>query len=114
MQDFKHCRREQRRALKSVLGIRDIWCGYGSPDLYLWLMDQDPDPTQFFIDFKDVKKYFLSYFFLITCPQAHHLQSKKFTFLVKFCIKILFCRHYFSPLNTFIRKGKDPEPDPEL
>ncbi len=21
--------------------------------------------------------------------------------------------HYFSPLNTFMRKGKDPESDPE-
>ncbi len=31
-----------------------------------------------------------------------------------FCIKILFCNHYYSPLNTFMRKGKDPEPvDPE-
>jgi hypothetical protein len=26
----------------------------------------------------------------------------------KFSIKILFCNHYFSPLNTFMRKGKDP------
>jgi hypothetical protein len=24
---------------------------------------------------------------------------------------MLFCRHYFSPLNTFVRKGKDPDPD---
>ncbi len=24
--------------------------------------------------------------------------------------KILFCKHYFSPLNTFMRKGKDPNP----
>ncbi len=32
--------------------------------------------------------------------------------MLKFCVKILFCRHYFSPLNTFMRKGKDPEPDP--
>jgi hypothetical protein len=23
---------------------------------------------------------------------------------------ILFCNHYYSPLNTFIRKGKDPDP----
>ncbi len=28
-------------------------------------------------------------------------------------IKILFCKHYFSPLDTFMRKGKDPEPDPD-
>jgi hypothetical protein len=25
----------------------------------------------------------------------------------------MFCKHYFSPLNTFIRKGKDPELDPD-
>ncbi len=30
------------------------------------------------------------------------------------CVKILFYRHYFSPLNTSMRKGKDPEPDPYL
>ncbi len=23
---------------------------------------------------------------------------------------MLFFRHYFSPLNTFMRKGKDPDP----
>jgi hypothetical protein len=52
-------------------------------------MDPDPapDPTTFFIDFKDAKK--------------------KLNFLSKFCVKILICRHYFSPLN------KNPEPDPD-
>jgi len=73
-----------------------------------------PDPTPFFIDFKDAKKYFFSCFFLITCPQAHHLQSQKFNFLLKFCFKILFCRHYFSPLYTFMKKGKKPDPEPYL
>jgi hypothetical protein len=38
----------------------------------------------------------------------------KLNFLTrKFCIKTLFCNHYgtyFSPLNTFMRKGKDPDP----
>jgi hypothetical protein len=53
------------------------------------------------------KKYLFSYFFLITCPQAHHLQFKKFNFLLKFCNKILVCKHYFS---TFMRKGRDPDP----
>jgi hypothetical protein len=32
--------------------------------------------------------------------------------LLTFIVKILFCRPYFSPLNTSTRKGKDPEPDP--
>ena len=26
---------------------------------------------------------------------------------------MLFCRHYFSPLSTFLRKGEDPEPEPD-
>ncbi len=26
---------------------------------------------------------------------------------------MLFCRHYFSPRSTFMRKGKDREPDPD-
>jgi hypothetical protein len=45
-----------------------------------------PDPTPFFIDFKDAKKIFFSSYF------------------------VLICRHYISPLNTFVRKGKDPDP----
>jgi hypothetical protein len=32
----------------------------------------------------------------------------------KCCVKILFFKHYFSPLITFMRKVKDPEPDPDL
>ncbi len=36
------------------------------------------------------KKIFYSYFFLITYPQAHYLQSKKFNCLQKFCIKFYF------------------------
>ncbi len=67
-------------------GSVKFWCGSGSgsPDPYLWLID--PDPTPFFIDFN---------------------------FLLKFCVKTLFCSHYFSPLYAFMRKGKDPEPDPD-
>ncbi len=78
-------------------------------DPYLSLMDRDPTP--FFSDFKDVKKKLFHIFFLKIYPQAHHLQSSKFFFLLKFCAKILFCKHYFSLLNTFMRKRKDPEPD---
>ncbi len=106
-----------RYSFRQCCGSMKFWYGSGSPDPYLWLMDPDPtsDPTPFFIDFKDAKKYFFPYFFLfLTCPQAHHLQSKKFNFLLKFCVKILFCRHCFSPLNIFMRKGKDPDPDPYL
>jgi hypothetical protein len=58
-----------------VLGICDIWCGYGS---VLLTVDPDQDPTPdtipFFSDFKDAKNVF-SYFFLITYPQLHYFQS---------------------------------------
>ncbi len=57
------------------------------------------------------KKYFFIHIFLIIYPQAHYLQSYKFNLFLKFCVKILFCKHYFSPLNTFMRKGKDRDPD---
>jgi hypothetical protein len=70
--------------------------------------DPTPDPTPFFIAFKDAKKMFSHIF-----PHnwRNHLQSKIFNFLIIFCVKMLFCRHYFSPLNPFMRKEKDPEPD---
>ncbi len=31
--------------------------------------------------------------------------------MIIICVKILFCKHYFSPLNTFERKGKDSDPE---
>ncbi len=45
---------------KQCWGSVTFWCGSGSPDPYLWLMDldpaldSDPDPTPSCIDFKDV------------------------------------------------------------
>jgi hypothetical protein len=83
-------------------------------DWWVRILLRNPDPSPVSIVFKNAKKIFFSYFFLKTCPQAHHLQSKKFNFCQNYCIKMLFCRHYFSPLNTFMRKGKDPESDPYL
>ncbi len=52
-------------------------------------------------------------------PRGHIIFSlKNVIFLLKLCVKILFYKHYFSPLNTFMRKGKDPylwlmDPDPD-
>ncbi len=69
------------------------------------------DPTFFFSDLADAKKItFFPYFFLITYPQTHWYQSLNRCFKDKFCVKILFFKHYFSPLNTFMRKRKDPDP----
>jgi hypothetical protein len=61
----------------------------------------------------DAKKLFFFFiFFLKTCSQAHYLQSLIYCFKEKFYVKILFCKHYFIPPNTFMRKGKDPVLDP--
>jgi hypothetical protein len=38
----------------------------------------------------------------------------KTKFLAKILCSNFFCKNCFSPLNTFMRKGKDPEPDPDL
>jgi hypothetical protein len=53
-------------------------------------MDPDPipDPIPFFIGFMNAKnEFFFIIFFLATCPQAHHLQSKKFNFVLNFLLK---------------------------
>jgi hypothetical protein len=73
-------------------------------------MDLDPtlNPTPFFSDFKEANTNFFS-FFSYSLP-AGTLSS---VFKIKFFVKILFCKHYFSPLKTFMRKGKDPKPDPD-
>ncbi len=83
--------------------VGDPWLVGADPDPipYLWLMDPgpDPDPTQdptsFLVTLRMQKNIFPRIL------QAHYLQPY---FLLKFCVKILFCKHYF-------RKGKDPEPD---
>jgi hypothetical protein len=80
-------------------------------------MDPDPapypdpttDPTPFFSDFKDAKIIFFI-FFSYDLPAGTLSLVLKFIFLQKFCVKILIGKHYFSPLNTFMRKGKDPDP----
>jgi hypothetical protein len=81
--------------------------------------DPDPQangskPTPFFIDFKDEKKKFFPYFFLITFLQAHHLQSTKFNFLLKFCVKCYFAGIVSVRSNPFMRKRKDPDPASDL
>ncbi len=55
-----------------------------------------------------------SIFFSYNLSSAYYLLSLKFSFLLKFCVKILFSKHYFSPLNIIMRKRKDPDPDPYL
>jgi hypothetical protein len=73
--------------------------------------DPTPDPTPFFSGFNDDKKLFFSFFLLeLTGTLSSVL---KFNFLLTFFVKILFCKHYFSLLSTFMRV-EGPEPDPHL
>jgi len=59
-----------------------------------------------------MQKHILFYIFFLYLANGHIIFSqKRIKFFLKLCVKILFCRHYFSPLNTSMRKGKDPEPD---
>jgi hypothetical protein len=49
--------KKSRQNFNQCWGSVTFWCGSGSPDPFLWLMDPDPDPTPdpttFFSDFKD-------------------------------------------------------------
>jgi hypothetical protein len=46
----------------------------------------------------------------MTYRQAHNFSLKNLIFS-KICWLNFICKHYFSPLNTFMRKEKDTEPD---
>jgi hypothetical protein len=46
----------------------------------------------------------------IQIPRHIKFSLKSTDFKNKFCVTILFCKHFFSLLNTFIRKEKDPDP----
>jgi hypothetical protein len=60
------------------------------------------------------KKYFFI-IFSYNLPTGTLSSVLKNEFLLKFCVKILFCKHYFSLLYTFMRKGEvlDPKPEPD-
>ncbi len=58
---------------------------------------------------KDFKRM-LNFFLKLT--RLHIFFSlKNSNFLSKLCVLFLFFKHYFSPLNTFMRKEKVPDPD---
>ena len=80
----------------------------GSADSYLWPMNPDPtpDPTTFFSDFKDEKKFSL-HFFLLTYPQYIIFSLKNSNFLLKFCVKILFCQALFQSAQDIYGKREE-------
>jgi hypothetical protein len=62
----------------------------------------DPDPDPFLNDFMDVKKYNL--------PTGTSFSVLKILiFLLKFCVKILFCPALFQSTQHFYGQGKDPD-----
>jgi hypothetical protein len=87
-------------AFKQCWGSVTFWCGSGPLT--------NGSGSDYFLQWR-IKNYFI--FFHTTFPQAHHLfQTKKCNFCAKIFVEILFVRRYFSPLNTVMRKGKDPDP----
>ncbi len=67
-----------------------------------------PDLTPFFCEFKDAKKNYFFIAFSFNNPKNIIFSL----FLLNFVLEFYFvAKHYFSPLNTFVRKGKDPDPD---
>ncbi len=101
----------------TVTSVGDL-CYFGSepdPDLLLWLMDPDPtpDPTPFFSDFKDAKNFFL-HIFSYNLPTGTLSSVLKFYFFAKsLCQNFILQALFPSAQNTFMRNGKDPEPDPD-
>ncbi len=63
----------------------------------------DPDPTPSFIEFKDAKSIFF-HIFLRTCPQAHHLQSKKVNFLLKLLCSNVILQALFQSARHIYEK----------
>ncbi len=75
---FDHALQVSTHRFPHAISVGDP-CHFGAdPDPHLSLNDPDPtlDPTPFFSVFKNGEIFFsFSYFFLITYPQAHNLQS---------------------------------------
>ncbi len=106
-----------------------FWCGSGSPDPYLWLIDPDPtpDPTPFFSDFKDVKNLFFFIFFSYNLPTCTSSSVFKLNLLGKnlfacithmhiifslqneICCKKLFLHALFQSTQHIYERKEGPE-----
>ncbi len=62
--------------------------------------------TSAFCDPKNVGVF--SRMLVLSTYKMHRCRYSQTKFFSKFCVTIWFCKHYFSPLNTFMRKRKDP------
>ncbi len=91
---------------KPVLGIRGILVLHFSAD-------PDPDPTsgsgsnlRIWLLSSVILRMEKKYFFVLYLTHRHIIFSLKNLIFLKFCVKILFCKRYFSPLNTLWEKGR--------
>ncbi len=88
-----------------------FWCGSGSADPCLWLMDPDPDPAIFVIDLQDpnkkanLKKVFLLLLFEYTFTSFFKDKKSKWSHKTV-GIKVF--------LTIFAWWWKEPDPDPYL
>ncbi len=84
-----------------------------------WCLSGSNFSSDFSFGVEMLKKLFFPIFFFLQLTRIFSLKSEKFNFLLKFCVKILFCKHYCCPLNNFIGKekgsgsGRPPDPDPQ-
>jgi hypothetical protein len=88
-----------------------FWCGSGSADPYLILLDPEPDPipdqTPFFSDFKDARKIFFSNFLSYNLP-AGTLSS---VLRIKFCYNFILQALFQSAQHLYEKKElMDPDP----
>ncbi len=79
-----------RHILRQCWGFVTFWCGSGSPDPYLWLMDPDPtpNPTPFFSDFKDANKIISFHIFsynLISVRSIYLWEKGRFRSQIRTC-----------------------------
>jgi hypothetical protein len=109
-------------------GSMTFWCGSGSADPCLWLMDPDWDPSMFIIDLQDGKKKinFLKKYSCILLFEGTFTsffkdkKSKRSNKLVRYrTVEIkVFLLHLLNDRRIRIRiqeaqKHVDPDPDPQ-
>ncbi len=74
-----------------------------------WLFSECESAARLFLNSCHGNRYKIRCYFRFLC--VHIFVSGPIGSLHS--VTILFCKHYFSPLNTFMRKRKGPELDPK-
>ncbi len=130
MQQDQHCRHYEHAGTYRYLSSK-AWTDQSGAAMWIveyalfWIWSAPvllPSRTQtfFFVQIEKSANYF-SYTRLKISPWKYiNIKFQCWRYMTFWCgspgSAFLFCKHYFSLLNTFMRKGKDPdlEPDPYL